>query len=375
MAIDYFEYLSQANEDLKTVESATVCYHKLAGQNDNNLMDYSSTPLWQYIQNPAVDLTILPPYSFSLTFSFRLAQPYISKDDNPFYIIDNPIVRDKVFRLPMVRPSGWKGSLRHALWLQDHRDKKYMRRLFGAVDGTNDRGQSGRLLFYPTFFTETSREIINPHDRVRRVGKNPIIFESVPIGATGQFTLLYVPFDRISNRAANPEKGLKSLLEEVAEDIQLLAQGLQAMFTLYGFGAKTSSGFGFGDDQVSDGLIRTNVPDAEQQVLPPQEPVMPQSLAVFLKEFPDEDFRIKPNEWRQRHGATTSQRNRYRDARSESVAFQQALQIYQTDQAEWETGAVEPAQCFLETPFETFTGLATDVVEDLTEKLMVGGAE
>ncbi|MCP4214266.1 MAG: hypothetical protein GY765_06400 [bacterium] len=37
MAIDYFEHLSQTNEDLKTVESATVHYLHLACQDDKKM--------------------------------------------------------------------------------------------------------------------------------------------------------------------------------------------------------------------------------------------------------------------------------------------------------------------------------------------------
>jgi CRISPR-associated protein Cmr2 len=71
-------------------------------------------------ERPKIDLTPLPPSSWFLQFTFTLAKPYISKDDNPFYIIDNPIVRDKVFRLPMVRPTSWKGNLYSALWQLGH---------------------------------------------------------------------------------------------------------------------------------------------------------------------------------------------------------------------------------------------------------------
>ncbi|MCE7984168.1 MAG: hypothetical protein DYG89_23585 [Caldilinea sp. CFX5] len=199
---------------------------------------------------PSLDLTMLPAYTFALQFTFTLAQPYLSKDDNPFYIIDNPIVRDKVFQLPLVRPSSWKGSLRHALWQQGHqhdgdtRQDSQIQRLFGDATDDDERGQSGRLIFYPTFFTKTSLEIINPHDRTRRVGKNPILLESVPAGATGTFTSLYAPFDRIGEDEAETR-------HQVAADLALLAQGIRAMFTLYGFGAKTSSGFGLAETEFA----------------------------------------------------------------------------------------------------------------------------
>ncbi|HEY89356.1 MAG TPA: hypothetical protein G4N98_06445, partial [Thermoflexia bacterium] len=148
-----------------------------------------------YWVTPTPDLTILPPYSFSLRFTFKLAQPYLSKDDNAFYIVDNPIVRDKVFRLPLVRPSGWKGALRAALWRRgQHEEDAVVQRLFGVTRGEED-GQAGRLYFYPTYFTQIGLEVLNPHPRATGAGQQPLYFECVPQGAEGTFTLLYVPLD------------------------------------------------------------------------------------------------------------------------------------------------------------------------------------
>jgi CRISPR-associated protein Cmr2 len=202
-------------------------------------------------ERPTVDLTPLPPFSWFLQFTFTLAKPYISKDDNPFYIIDNPIVRDKVFHLPIVRSTSWKGNLYSALWQlgHDRQDDDRMQRLFGEIRG-EEGGQAGRLFFYPTFFTKTSLEIINPHDRKHRVGKNPILFESVPAGTSGTFSLLYVPFDLIGADEAE-------IRRQALEDLQLVAEGLQAMFLTYGFSAKRTSGYGMAEDKIIKGEIRT----------------------------------------------------------------------------------------------------------------------
>lgn len=51
----------------------------------------------------------LIPGSFGLQVEFKLSSPYYSKDDDEFYIIDNPILKDKVWKIPMVRGSSWKG--------------------------------------------------------------------------------------------------------------------------------------------------------------------------------------------------------------------------------------------------------------------------
>jgi len=42
---------------------------------------------------------------------------------------------------------------------------------------------------------------------------------------------------------------------EIIRDFRALVKGLHAMMTVYGFGAKTSSGFGIAKDAVRDGLI------------------------------------------------------------------------------------------------------------------------
>lgn len=212
---------------------------------------------------PDIDLALLPPYSFVIQFTFTLAQPYISHDEQDFYIIDNPIRKDKIFRLPYVASTSWKGSLRAAFWQMSYKGKdERVRRLFGNEKDEGDKKtgddvaafQAGRLYFYPTFFTVKSLEIINPQDRKLRSGKLPIPFESVPHGAEGVFTLLYVPFDVIGDE----REGIR---QQVAEDIKLVAQGLIEMFRTSGFGAKTSSGFGLANESLKE--VRLEIRAAE----------------------------------------------------------------------------------------------------------------
>lgn len=177
------------------------------------------------------DLDRLPSLSFMLRVPFKLRKPYLSKDDRTFHLLDNPVRKDKVFQTPMVASTSWKGALRAALWQLGHqKDDEQIICLFGDAR-EDEKGQAGRLYFYPTFFDKIGVEVINPHDRKKGTGKNPILIESVPIGATGDFILLYVPFGTVQ-------------ASQVAEDLKLVAEGVQAMLTVYGFGAKTSSGFG-----------------------------------------------------------------------------------------------------------------------------------
>jgi CRISPR-associated protein Cmr2 len=70
--------------------------------------------------------------------------------------------------------------------------------------------------------------------------------------------LLYVPFGAVNSG-------------EVAADLKLVVEGIQAMLTVYGFGAKTSSGFGITDIQGKGELaIRADLPDL-LKTLPPNQ--------------------------------------------------------------------------------------------------------
>lgn len=293
MTVDYFAELGKLNRwppGMTEIDEVTTRYHVLIAtghKKDKNTgadalraawgkermqvtLPEPTAAFWPAIAAPVPDLSVLPPYSFSLSFTFTLAQPYISRDDNAFYVVDNPIVRDKVFGLPFVRPSSWKGNLAAALrQLVQREEDAPWQRLFGKVNEANDEGQAGRLIFFPTFFTQTGLEIINPHDRKTRVGKNPILFESVPIGARGVFTLLYVPFDGVAKEGRETAK-------QVAEDLALAVRGLRAMFTVYGFSAKRTSGFGLAGEAVSNGALTLRIatlPAAASS--PPQTPVAP----------------------------------------------------------------------------------------------------
>jgi CRISPR-associated protein Cmr2 len=232
----------------------------------------------------------MPPFSWLVRLRFSLRKPYLSKDEGDFYVVENAIRKEKVLRLPMIAPTGWKGSLRAAAmmafvgWyrselaagiteLSAFGRRAGLVRLFGdekeplrssldrvMAEGTgeaseqvgerfrtylkrigyqagNVEGRQGRLFFYATFLDRVGLEIINPHVRDRRVGKNPIVMESAPAGATGCFYLLYVPFDRAG-------EDLRKTAAEAAEDLEVGAEALAEMFTERGFGAKTSSGYG-----------------------------------------------------------------------------------------------------------------------------------
>jgi CRISPR-associated protein Cmr2 len=278
------------------------------------------------------ELENLPALSFMLRVPFKLQKPYLSKDDRSFHLLDNPVRKDKVFQTPMVASTSWKGALHNAMlqqlagwWCgldegvrkQRQQKKEFVAkrvsigRLFGTEKGLqiddkkfdsyldnlggNDLVRlyqryirrylsstgffSGRLYFYPTFFDQIDWEVINPHDRKKGTGKNPILIESVPIRETGKFMILYVPFGAIDE-------------SQVAKDLEIVAEGVKAMLTVYGFGAKTSSGFGIVEDQLdSQGelAIRADIPELK----PPEpevklsEPDLPRYLVAPGQIDPD----------------------------------------------------------------------------------------
>lgn len=270
--------------------------------------------------NPS-DLSILPLYSFFLQFQFTLARPFISRDDEPFHIIDNPVRKDRVFKVPVVPATSWKGNLRWAAMKADLEPVKddpqeFARRrfrqtlLFGTEKGFDtssnwelfldhrcnlDRGHSGKcqdakcqqvgteyrrllrnrfgpddqglphlegwLHFYPTFFDKIGLEVINPHNRRTRAGKQPIFFECAPEGASGTFSLLYLPWGQVS-------------VNEAKQDLATITRAISGMMLNYGFSAKKTSGYGEAQERINKGFIRTradqrslaSLPGLEQEV-------------------------------------------------------------------------------------------------------------
>ena len=242
------------------------------------------------------NLSLFPFTSWALKIHFALKKPYISKDDVDFYIIDNPVKKEWIFKVPYVSPSQWKGALRSAMIrklaskLEDSEinedefitERLQLYRLFGdEKDGTAEflnrifaeyrlkkkqnnldtkleeeiekvkeefeaklirqglktekvEGYQGWLHFYPTFFDRIGLEVINPHDRKTGAGKQPIYLECVPEETKGTFTLLYVPMSEVDEKVAE-------------EDLKAVTKGVKSMLTKYGFGAKTSSGYGVVD--------------------------------------------------------------------------------------------------------------------------------
>lgn len=194
-----------------------------------------------------VDLSRLPSRSFYLRMDFRLEMPYMSRDDRAFSITENPVRKDRVFEVPMVSPSTWKGALKNACRMAG--DETRLTALFGTApsgpevdDGATeaaeeDSAAKGSLHFYPSFFGGVGLETINPHDRKTRTGKNPIRIECVPKGSGSTFAMLYAPI-------------LPPVVEDAAADVRLVTSACQAMLMDFGFAAKKSSGYGAASAQL-----------------------------------------------------------------------------------------------------------------------------
>ncbi len=193
-------------------------------------------------------LSHLPQNTVLITVSFTLKKPYISKGEGEFNLINpddtnitnNPIVRDKLTGLPMVRSTSWKGHLRFAAEKvkKDAYEEKIINRLFGPA-GEDGELNKGRLRFFPTFFEKNAakEDVITPLSRENRTpvkGKSPIKLEVIPKETKGELHILYFPYP----------KGRDYREDEVGEDLKFLSKALAAMLFQYGFSAKKTSGFG-----------------------------------------------------------------------------------------------------------------------------------
>lgn len=193
----------------------------------------------------AEDLLALPDGSWLLQTEFKLAKPFTSKADNPWFENQNPIVRDHLTGLPVIKPTTWKGHLSFAAEAEGL-DTAIRRRLFGTSLGA-ESGWAGRLHFFTTFFLEdTGREVITPLCRETRTPvRGPLDFEVMDVGRKGKLSLLYVP----------RPKGTRWSVGQISEDLQAATAAVKAMLLDYGFSAKKTAGWGVAADAVVSGSL------------------------------------------------------------------------------------------------------------------------
>ena len=284
-------------KDKKTYSINKTKIEKIAGISDKDKL--------------AKKVKSLIPFSFIFYAEIKLQSPYFSKDDDEFYIIQNPCLKETNFKVPMIRGSAWKGALASAfreLFKENKSNIESFLRIFGAgsesikaieqtlskearnlkkakeklpefllfelglevkkedlqaienIKNKDDlinfiknklskklednqkklpiefQTHKGRVIFYPTYFDKLSLEIINPHDRRKRAGKNPIHYEVVPKDTEGVFQLIYIPFDVVLKRD-------EEVREETKEDLANIIKALSKLSN-EGIGAKTKLGWG-----------------------------------------------------------------------------------------------------------------------------------
>jgi len=195
------------------------------------------------------------PSWLGLVVNFELLAPWYSKDDRPFHVLDNPVRKDRVFGVPFMSAASWKGLLRwacrmqaglleylrkhdmvrkHDMELSGWTDPAWIIHLFGNERGEGEEFSRGALLFYPTWFDKIGFEVINPHDRARRAGTQPIYYEVVPAKTEGTLRLLYAP---VPGQA-------QELDVSPGEAMSRLVSCIEALLEKYGISAKRTAGWG-----------------------------------------------------------------------------------------------------------------------------------
>ncbi|KUK90145.1 MAG: Uncharacterized protein XE02_0673 [Mesotoga infera] len=259
MIYDYYLSRAREYEDIELAKNKKNIRDKLKEDVDDELIN-----IFYPSKN---DLKKLPQDSTLIQISFTLKKPYTSKNEGEFYITDgrifeNPIVRDKLTGLPMVKPSTWKGHLRFAAekvdWEKEEKER-IIKRLFGSEPGEKENPLKGRLYFFPTFFEDDAdRDIITPLKRdTRTLAKGPISLEIMKPGKNGDFYLLYVPYP----------KGKDFKEEDIDEDLKFLTEALKLMFYTYGFSAKKTSGFGVIEKNLTKGKTWLKVGENFQEIV------------------------------------------------------------------------------------------------------------
>ena len=231
----------------------------------------------------------LPAGSVVLEFGFTLAKKFLSRDDQVFYAIDNPVRKEWVFGIPMTAGSSWKGNLRMAAVenlmahaadpekagreraalvdifgdekgdepgeenlespqmaavLDKYLGKKATRRVpAGQAPEPEESSRKGRLRLLPTYYDRVELDMINPRNRITRAGTQPIAMEVVPAGAKGRFGAIYIPFDLLG-------RDEPTVVAEVKRDWGLILSALYRMLRVSGFGAKKSSGNGKASEAI-----------------------------------------------------------------------------------------------------------------------------
>lgn len=257
MSYEYWTYLSKRDQgnsedsilrhfhadisgDKDTKNSTRTDFLKKKKE-EETLSSIKATDIFGYPEKP-----LLPSW-LAIKVNFQLKRPWYSKDDRIFHILENPLRKEYLFDVPYIPATTWKGLLRwtcrmqsglrqhleeHNGKLEGWEDPDWIVDLFGNEKGEKEHFNQGVLAFYPTWFNRIGYEVINPHDRSRRAGTQPVYYEVVPAGASGTLFLLYAPF---------PGMTVKS---EQKTALRNLFLAIEVLLTHYGISAKRTAGWG-----------------------------------------------------------------------------------------------------------------------------------
>jgi CRISPR-associated protein Cmr2 len=235
--------------DDQRIESRNRYIEEVTSKKEVTSKAFSLPSALSVLESPDFDSahTGWPASWLGIKVGFELLTPWYSKDDRVFHVMDNPVRKDRVFGVPYMAASSWKGLLRWACrmqaGLQKHlrendgkiegwRDPDWILHLFGNEKGEEEDFHRGALVFYPTWFDKIGFEVINPYSRERRAGTQPIYYEVVPIGTNGTLSLLYAPWPGMKPEA-KPGEIMPKLLEAI-----------EALLATYGISAKRTVGWG-----------------------------------------------------------------------------------------------------------------------------------
>lgn len=227
------------------------------------------------------NIALYPAGSALLTLKFRLLSPLLTRDDDPFYLFDNPVRRDHIFGVPYLAAASVKGlafdayqrgfpnaEIAEALdpelspvarsmartrqfRLQDGEgdDKGHARRLFGLADDglkstvddqPEEPSQAGRLHFSPVWFPAVQYLVMNPGDAKTGLGTIPIQFEAI-----APHTANNKPVEaEIQVVYFNPAGTRDSDTATVRADLARWLAAVAVWWPVLGLGAKRLAGYG-----------------------------------------------------------------------------------------------------------------------------------
>lgn len=194
------KYLEFEKKDIQTIKQISGIYEE---SQLNNLQNY--------IQK-------LPECSFAIWFKFKLEAPYFSKDDDEFYIIQNPVLKEPNFKVPMVRGSGWKGALANAfreLFEEDLEDNKKIIESFLRIFGAG----SDSIKTLEKYVFDKLKDL----DEVKKKLLEFLLFE---LGLKIDKSLI----DKINSKNTKEEELLSILEDKVSEKFNNLQKNLPIEF-------------------------------------------------------------------------------------------------------------------------------------------------